>query len=104
MPSRLPIAVACQIVTVVSAIVGAALWPPEHGTMLLVPVSGQIAGPVDAAMAGGASLVGNGPLPGSLVVLGDRRAIATAALDHGILIVSAPRTLCGEAQSSGAAA
>ena len=104
MSRRFPIAITCQVATVACAIVGATLWPPEHGAMLLIPLSGRIADPVDVALSGGAALLATGPLPGSLVVLGDRRTVAIPAIDRGILVLSAPRSLCGAAGVPGTVA
>lgn len=90
-----PTAALCQAAIVAGVIVVAALWPPETGAMLLVPLSGRLAAPANVALAGGGALAAPGPLPGSLVVIGRRAAIAVPALRHGILPLSAPRALCG---------
>lgn len=88
-------AAAWQAAIVAGAIGTAALWPPEQGAMLLVPLSGRLAVPANVALDAGAALAAPGPLPGSLVVIGQRAAIAAPALRHGILPLSAPRALCG---------
>jgi hypothetical protein len=80
----------------VAALVVLALWPPVSGDLLLVPLDGSNAGTVaSAAVAGGASLLGAGPLPGSLVVRGDRRVIARDSRWWTLAIVAAPPTSCG---------
>ncbi|MFD1786869.1 hypothetical protein ACFSC3_04715 [Sphingomonas floccifaciens] len=79
-------------------IVAIAFWPPQRGAMLMIPLSGHAATAVDVALAGHASLIGMGPLPGSMVVLGDRAMLGGPALDRGILLLAAPRAICGAVQ------
>lgn len=102
-PRSLPYAALCQSFAAATIIVGIALWPPQRGAMLMVPLSGHVASVIDVAMTGGAGLLAAGPLPGSMVVMGDRAAIGRRALDRGILVLSAPRALCGDAIPGGMA-
>jgi uncharacterized RDD family membrane protein YckC len=88
-------ALACQMTIVLAVVLLAAFWPPERGAMLLVPIGGSMAGPANAAMVSGAALLAPGPLPGSLVVRGQRQSLSRAAIGHGILVLSAPTLLCG---------
>ncbi|MBO9714978.1 MAG: hypothetical protein J7495_18850 [Sphingomonas sp.] len=78
-----------------------ALWPPVRGAMIVVPLSGQAADAV-LALEGGARLLGEGPLPGSLVVTGNRVKLA-AALKGRALLLAAPAMLCGAAARRGKA-
>jgi hypothetical protein len=68
--------------------------PPAAGPLLLVPVTDAAAATMVAdAVAGGARLVGPGPLPGSLVVSGTRSKVAHA-LGRGVLVLAAPPVGC----------
>jgi hypothetical protein len=76
----------------------AALLPPAHGAILLLPLGrGSDDGDAVArwSIAAGAQLLGPGPLPGSLVVVGDRGALAAAAWRHRSLIVTGAFAGCG---------
>jgi hypothetical protein len=75
-----------------------ALTPPARGEMLLVPTTpGAMRVLAPLAVAGPARLIDTGPLPGSLVVFGDRETLLPQMLRHGILVVAAPRAGCGDA-------
>jgi hypothetical protein len=80
-----------------SAILAAiAFFPPPRGTMILVPLwPGAEQGMTARAVDAGAVLVDRGPLPGSLVISGDRAAIAPGMLAHGVLILTGPKAGCG---------
>ncbi|WP_294295012.1 hypothetical protein [uncultured Sphingomonas sp.] len=97
----LPLAPVCQLSVAAAILTVIALSPPQRGAMLLVPLTGQIATVVNVAMAGKAALLGQGPLPGSMIVIGDRAALRTAASGRGILLLSAPRALCGDRAAGG---
>ncbi|MBN2971429.1 hypothetical protein JW805_05280 [Roseomonas aeriglobus] len=99
----LPCAALCQLLVVTAVLIVVALSPPKRGAMLMVPLSGQIAGVIDVAMTGNAGLLAQGPLPGSMIVIGDRSALRASALSHGILLLSAPRALCGDVVVRGGA-
>lgn len=81
------------------AFVAAPLTPPREGKMLLVPLGGgaREATAVHAAAAG-ASILGPGRLPGSMLVAGGRSQIVDEALPAGIVAVNAAGWLCGEAR------
>ena len=81
------------------AVIGAVeLVPPRHGEILLVSATGQARGDlVDLALQSQAALVGAGPIAGSLVVRGDRSAIAADALAQGVIPLAASRLICGDA-------
>ena len=79
------------------AIVGMTLWPPASGEMLLVPVTGTDANIVaKTALAGGAMLLGAGPVRGSMVVVGDRSRIMHAISSWDIVVTAAPPAGCGQ--------
>lgn len=72
------------------------LWPPVSGAMLVVPLGGGDPGLIARiALAGGAVLLEAGPLPGSMIVVGDRARIATRLTSWRIIIVAAPPAGCG---------
>lgn len=65
--------------------------------MLLLPVLPGSAVRLPAiAVDGDARLLGKGPLPGSLVVIGDRARFAGGVFGAGGLVLSAPAILCGD--------
>lgn len=84
-----------QAATALLALFGFAFAPPQQGRMLLLPVIGGEGSAGAVALAGGARLIGAGPLGGSLVVVGERDRFAAAALRRGILVLSAPPSWCG---------
>lgn len=74
----------------------AAAWPPSRGTILVVPVAaGAERGLAAGALDAGARLLERGPLPGSLVVQGERARLR--AIPGALLLAAAP-TACGDAQ------
>jgi hypothetical protein len=77
-------------------IMAAAMWPPSSGRLLLVPLldgdRNMVAG---IALAGGAMLLGPGPFPGSLVVIGDRSRLARRITGWTIVMTAAPPAGCG---------
>jgi hypothetical protein len=89
-------ALGAQLGLVAMALVCAAFWPPSQGRMLLVPVLPGAANHMLAhAVDGGAQLLGQGPLPGSFVILGSHLPIASAFAGEAVLILAAPPALCG---------
>jgi len=75
----------------------AALYPPAHGKMILIPVwPGAERGMLALAVDRHALLVGRGPLPNSFVVFGARAAILGEMLRRGVLVLAAPPAACGE--------
>lgn len=98
-PSRLLLP-AQAIATAVTILI-VVLAPPASGRILLVPLAGTDAGRVATrAIAGGALLLGTGPVAGSIVVVGDRAAIARAVDGGAILLLAAPSDGCGESSSA----
>lgn len=71
------------------------LAPPESGRMLVIPLAGAPEGALLAAtLAQGGRLVSAGPLNGSLVIDGDRAALAPALIAFPAFIIAAPATGC----------
>lgn len=73
-----------------------ALSPPTHGAMLLVPIGNMSESEMfGLTLAAGALPVARGPLPGSLVLSGDRAEVARAADGYPTLLIAAPYGGCG---------
>ena len=98
LPSRMLIP--AQIATATFGLVALTVWPPESGSMLLVPLGQDGGAAVQGALAGGAALLGAGPFPGSLVVVGDRARIAPRVA-WNIVIMAAPPAGCGVDSGAG---
>ena len=96
MPLRIPAASLAQAMIVAAALALLAFWPPRRGAMLLVPLRGTLAQTVNAALAGHASLLGQGPVPGSIVVFGDRARLVAAIGNKAVVVLAAPATGCGK--------
>jgi len=80
-----------------ASLVGFAFAPPDHGRMLLLPLTDAAAAEVPSmALDRHALLVAPGPIRGSLVVIAERGGLERAALAKGILVLSAPSLLCGQ--------
>lgn len=88
--------VTAQIAGILLALVLLMAAPPTEGRMLLVPMSQSAARTmVPLAVAQGARLIARGPLPASIVIYGQRAALASPLLKSGVLIVAAPSAGCG---------
>ena len=87
---------ACQAALAAGLLGLLALTPPARGPILILSLSGDAGAPVRVALAHGARLLGPGPLPGSMVVVGERAALSPAARDAGLLLLAAPFAGCGE--------
>ena len=86
-----------QVGLVLVALVAIDLAPPTSGPILLLSASGMQQGRlVDLATESGALPLGSGPLPGSIVVQGERSALAKAALPAGVLVLAGSSRLCGD--------
>ena len=86
-----------QAIATLMTILVVALAPPASGRILLVPLARTDASHVAArALSGGALLLGSGPLAGSLVVVGDRSAIAASVAGGHVLMLAAPLAGCSE--------
>lgn len=94
-----------QGMAAIVALVTLALWPPSSGELLLIPLATHDASAVaKVALAGGAVMLGSGPLPGSLIVLGDRSRIARNIASWNIVIMAAPPGGCRPTGAQEAAA
>jgi hypothetical protein len=71
-----------------------AFAPPERGQMMLVPLDGN---PISPSLLKTLPLVTErpGPTPGSLLVFGSSEKQFVPLLERGVLILSAPRAMCG---------
>ena len=71
-----------------------AFAPPERGQMMLVPLDGN---PVSPSLLKQLPLIPErpGPTPGSLLVFGSSQGQFVHLLGQGVLILSAPRSICG---------
>lgn len=84
-----------QIAVAIAVLFGLAAIPPARGAMLVVPLAGSQAEAATIAIDAGAAIVGPGPLPGSLIVAGDRRALWPIARHRHALLTAASAAGCG---------
>lgn len=89
--------IAAQLMLGLLALLAVAFAPPAHGRMMLVPLDGEPVSRVTVAGLQATPLL-SGPLPGSMVVEGDR-GLLSELWSQGILVVAAPDALCGGAAS-----
>jgi hypothetical protein len=90
---------AAQLLLAVAALALLLLWPQGDAPMLLLPVFAADQGTaVRYAMTRDARLLSSGPVPGSIVVRGDRDRIVAGAWSAGLLVTAA-RGGCGEGRS-----
>ena len=77
-------------------IAGMSLYPPASGRILLVPLLNRDSdAAARVALAANAMLLGRGPLPGSWVVVGERRRISAHLRGGDMLLIAAPPAGCG---------
>ena len=100
MPLRMPPALT-QTVLCVAAFLLLALWPPQHGPMLLIPLGGTLATTINIAASGHAALLGPGPFPGSMVIFGDRGRVRVAIGGKAIMLMAATPAGCGSFTADG---
>ena len=86
--------IVAQLALAILALLAVAFTPPAQGRMLLVPLDGEPVsrGAVERLRA--TPLVA-GPLPGSLVVDGDRQLLS-ALWAKQVLVLAAPAARCAE--------
>ena len=89
-------ATAAQLVLAAAVLVILGFAPPDRGEMLLIPLNGQ---PLNPALLAQLPMVAErpGPLPGSLLMFGSSEGLFDYLLEQGVLILAAPREMCGEA-------
>lgn len=75
------------------ALFAVAFAPPAQGRMLLVPLTGEPVSVATVTSLRAAPLLA-GPLPGSLVVEGDREPLS-GLWSQGVLVLAAPEAICG---------
>jgi len=94
------VAMAAQAALVfASSFVG--LAPPEHGSMLLVPLTSQAARNIDVLVVrSGAVVTGIGYLPSSRFVQGERMRLLPQMLRNGVLVVTGSPPMCGKPQGN----
>ena len=90
-------ALTAQLILAAAAMGVLAFAPPERGQMILVPLDGN---PISSSLLEQLPLVPErpGPTPGSLLVFGSSEGQFVPLLERGVLILSAPRALCGVSQ------
>lgn len=89
-------AITLQLGGVGASLVLMAFAPPAEGDQMLVPLSGSAAARMlPIVLARGVSLIGRGPLPGSVVVHGLHAAIGAPLAAIGVLTLAAPAVACG---------
>ena len=81
-----------QLALAMLALLAVAFTPPAQGRMLLVPLDGQ---PVSRTLVAElkATPLTAGPLPGSLVVDGERKLLS-ALWARRVMVLAAPAALC----------
>jgi hypothetical protein len=86
-------AAAAQAALAAAAFLMVAFSPPEVGRTLLIPLDGR---PISEAMLERSALMrfADGPLPGSVLVEGRGRILASSLLGQGIVMLAAPAALC----------
>lgn len=85
-----------MLIGVQGLLAGAALLlaavPPADGPMLVIAFGSL---PAAALLSGEATLLGRGPLPGSIIVRGSRARLMPGLLAGGALAFAAPSIICG---------
>lgn len=67
---------------------------------MVIPLDGEQTGRTMAWASGkGVAFLGNGPLPGSILVYGERDRVTQAAWHHNSLVIKAPAIFCGSLSS-----
>jgi hypothetical protein len=95
--------IAAQFVLAVGGLLTLLLAPPANGAMLLIPMTAHAATRLPAlALEGDTTLIARGPLPGSLIVRGSRKALAGRLLAAGILPIASEAAGCIDGQASAA--
>lgn len=87
-------AAAGQLILAAAVLCVLAFAPPPRGQMMLVPLNGD---PISPSLLKQLPLVPErpGPTPGSLLVFGSSEGQFMRLLEQGVLVLSAPRSMCG---------
>lgn len=86
----------CGLAAALIALV--ALIPPANGAIMLVSLDGTGRDAVSTWQDADARLLGAGPLPHSLIVLGSRARLSSAAWRHRSFIITGLFAGCGKTQ------
>ncbi|MEH3035542.1 MAG: hypothetical protein PGN23_03475 [Sphingomonas adhaesiva] len=99
------ILIASQMAVAVAGLLAMALWPPATGSMTIVPIDGADADRTLVRMLDGhVPVMGRGWLPGSLVVRGDRAAIAALFAPGSVVMLAPTPAGCGTSIAAGVTA
>ncbi len=97
----LKLALYAQVAMVVVAIAALMLAPPREGPMLVIPLGdAAVAQTMAWALPEGATFLGLGPLPGSILVYARRDMLTSSAWQNSSLLIKAPEILCGKISAS----
>jgi hypothetical protein len=87
---------AAQLLLILIGVPVLAFYPPVQGPMLLVPLSADArAAMVRVATDHGARLMARGPLPGSIVIWGERAALSGPLMAHAVVVMAGDAAACG---------
>lgn len=95
------LALYAQVAMVVVALLALALAPPREGPMMVIPLGhGAIGQTMEWALPNSAAFLGQGPLPGSILVYAERDRLTDGAWQNGSLLIRAPEIFCGDIAGS----
>lgn len=84
-----------QTLIVFGGVGGVLLAPPANGQMMLLPLTPAAARALPAlGLRDGRDLIATGPLPGSLLVEGQRPSFAAFLFRHATLVLASPPGGC----------
>ena len=93
-----PILLPLQIVIAAVVLILSLFAPPARGAILLLPLPGApSAGLAGDAIARGGLILERGPVDGSILVYGERAALAGPMAARGVLTIGGTMTSCGTA-------
>jgi hypothetical protein len=82
-------------------VMGIELAPPKQGQMIVLSLHGEDMASIAGWVADNrTSILGSGPVAGSLTIDGDRATLAPRARAHGALLLAGPAILCGQKESN----
>lgn len=94
---------AAQFALVAALLIAIMLAPPARGALWLIPLTPMAAHRIVAMIGPETPLIGTGPLPGSLIVQGDRAALSNHLAWRGVLLIAAPPAGCIRPRAGGRA-
>lgn len=96
LPFRRCLPLAAHLMLILIGLPLLAFYPPAQGAMLLVPMTADARGAMlPVALAHGGRMMARGSLPGSIVMWGDRAALAAPLLGRAVLVMAADAAGCG---------